>query len=943
MKQTLHYLSRKILLLFSLLMLHLAFNQSATAQSCDMNTSIGNGTYTWIGPNCNWQTASDYVAAGNCKWYVIDLSPGYTYTFKTGCGDGATANFDTWLEVRNYNYQGNYDDLLFQNDDGCPDPYLTSYLSFTANNTGIVLLKVTSYQGLYSGNYTLAYQATQNLTASFTTNISGNTVDFIDASTGVVSSYSWDFGDGTTSNVQSPTHTYNCPGTYNVVQTITDAFGCSSQNPSTVTVSGALVAPSFTNTISGNVVTFTNASTGPITSYNWNFGDGISTSNAPSPVQTYTCAGRYFVSLTITDPNGCTSSYSDYVEAQGDPQARFSIASVTGTTVSFADASTGSQLTWNWDFGDGSTSTTQNPTHTYACPGDYTVRLVVGSFGPCTSREALANVTVNGNPKADFYAVSNGSTVTLTNTSTGNITGYSWDFGDGGTSTATNPTRTYACPGYYWVQLTATSANGCVNTIGRSVNVEGDPSASFTTSINGLTVDLTDNSTSSTALTYSWYISDGSSYTIQNPSHTFTCPGTYYAYLTVENLTGCRSSFYKEIVIVGNPNPGFISTVLPNLTVSFANTTTGTATSFYWEFGDNEYSTLATPTHVYDCPGEYAVRLTVSGNGCDVTTSQTVTLTGSPQADFTSSASGSTVTFTNASIGSNLTYSWNFGSGGGTSTDANPAYTYSCGGRKYVTLEVTSPSGCRSTTTRIVEVRTDPFADYTYSSSGTTFNFVSTSVGNITDYRWYINDPNFNFLYSTLQNPTLNFTECGDYRVGLYITNGVGCMDYYESTVTTPVTAVSISDTTLIAAASGATYQWIDCNNGNAPIPGQVGQNFQVGTNGNYAVIVTVGTCSDTSECTTVTSVGLNNPALQPKLSVYPNPSYNRFNVMTEGAGEFNLTIYDLVGKAVYSQRFVSTGTQIQVVDLTDQPSGVYTLQLQSSNSGAITKRIIKQ
>lgn len=939
-KQLLNLFKRQGLFLL-LLTLLTGTNVSVSAQSCDPLVVYNNFEYAQLSPDptCSWQTLYDFAPGGNCKWYFFLGTAGTTYTFKTGCGDGAYADFDTYLAIYNWP-DGTF---MASNEDACDDPrpYL-SILTFTPSVTQWYFIKITDDWDYIGGNFALSYQATTNISASYNTTVNGNTVDFADASSGNITDWQWNFGDGGIDNVQNPSHTYTCPGTYTVSLVITDATGCSTQYQNSVTVSGALVSPSFTTSAAGNVISFTNTSSGTPTSYLWDFGDG-STGIAQSPVQTYTCSGSYIVTLTITDINGCTSSYTDGIYANGDPQASFSIASVNGTTVSLTDESTGQNLAWNWDFGDGNTDNTQNPSHTYACPGRYDIQLTVNSFGPCTSRIFSRSVTVVGSPTASFFSTSNGLNATFVNTSTGSgITNYEWDFGDGTNSTAPNPTHTYLCPGDYFVRLTAYTA-GCSNQSFRNVTVTGDPQADFSFSATGTIVNFTDLSVSSTGLTYHWYFGDGGQDGSANPTHDYGCGGTYDVVLEISNVTGCSSYIYKRVVVVGDPNPGFIANILPNQTVSFSNTSTGTTTGFDWDFGDGTTSNQSAPTHVYDCPGVYYVFLTAYGNTCNVVTYQRVEISGSPVADYTYSVNGSTVTFTDASTGTGLTHYWDFADGA-SSTDPNPVHTFACGGRKPVWHTVTTASGCSSYIQKNVEVQSDPYADFTYSENGNTVDFTSTSVGNIASYVWNFYDENFGYLtYSLSANPSQTFTTCGAKYADLYITNGNGCTDYVLDSLSIPMTDVSASDTILSAAATGATYQWIDCNNGNAAISGETGQSFHVGTNGNYAVVVTVGACSDTSECLTVTTVGISNPLAEANVSVYPNPSNNLFNVLTQGVGEFTLTVSDLMGRTVFAKHFTSAGTQIQVIDLKDQADGVYTLRLQSEGRSTVSKKLIKQ
>jgi PKD repeat protein len=139
---------------------------------------------------------------------------------------------------------------------------------------------------------------------------------------------------------------------------------------------------------------------------------------------------------------------------------------VAPLTVAFTDQSSGNPTSWRWDFGDGATSTIQNPTHTYAAPGTYTVSLTATNVAGSNTatRTDLVTATPPPAPTADLSAspTSGGAPldVAFSDRSSGNPTGWSWDFGDGTTSTAQNPLHTYSSPGSYTVSLTIINAGG---------------------------------------------------------------------------------------------------------------------------------------------------------------------------------------------------------------------------------------------------------------------------------------------------------------------------------------------------------------------------------------------------------------------------------------------------------------------------------------------------
>ncbi len=149
------------------------------------------------------------------------------------------------------------------------------------------------------------------------------------------------------------------------------------------------------------------------------------------------------------------------------PQAAFSANSTSGAapkTVAFTDSTTGGATAWNWDFGDGQTSTQQNPTHTYSASGIYNVTLNTSNAAGYSVESKTSYITIISPPVANFAAnVTSGGrplTVRFTDESTGSPTSWSWNFGDGQTSTSQNPVHTYTSSGTFTVSLTATNAAG---------------------------------------------------------------------------------------------------------------------------------------------------------------------------------------------------------------------------------------------------------------------------------------------------------------------------------------------------------------------------------------------------------------------------------------------------------------------------------------------------
>lgn len=236
------------------------------------------------------------------------------------------------------------------------------------------------------------------------TGISPLTVNFSDQSIGYISSWSWGFGDNSTSTEQNPTHAYDDPGTYTVSLSVTGPYGSDTETKTDyITVNYPAPVADFTaNPLSGVyplTVNFTDQSTGTITSWSWDFDDG-STSDEQNPAHTYNDPGTYTMELTVNGPGGTdTETKADYIVVEHEtPVANFTADNTIGVaplTVNFGDASTGDITSCLWDFGDNKTSTEENPAHTYDNPGIYTVSLFVSGPHGSDTEVKLGYITVS--------------------------------------------------------------------------------------------------------------------------------------------------------------------------------------------------------------------------------------------------------------------------------------------------------------------------------------------------------------------------------------------------------------------------------------------------------------------------------------------------------------------------------------------------------------------
>ncbi|MCP3917374.1 MAG: PKD domain-containing protein, partial [bacterium] len=463
----------------------------------------------------------------------------------------------------------------------------------------------------------------------------------------------------------------------------------------------------------------------------------------------------------------------------------------------FSDLSTGEVTSWSWDFGDGNTSTVQNPGHNYALSGNYTVALTATGPGGSDTETKTAYVSVNAaTPVPEFMGNPTSGTaplaVSFTDLSTGEITSWSWDFGDGNLSTEQNPSHTYTASGVHSVSLSVTGPGGAdtetkpgyitVNAAAPVAEFSGSPTGGMAP----LLVAFSDLSTGEIT-SWAWDFGDGGTSTLETPSHTYVADGTYTVALTVTGPGGMDTETKTDYVTVSATVPvvefsGDPQTGLAPLTVDFVDESEGTITSWAWDFGDGNTSALQFPGHTYTASGVYTVSLTATGPGGSATETKIDYITANaatPVAEFsanpTSGLAPLAVTFSDLSSGEVASRSWNFGDGG-TSTMQSPSHTYVADGDYTVSLTVTGPGGTDTETKLdyITVSTTAPVAEFSGAPLNgttpvTTF-FTDLSTGIITDWLWDFGHGET----STAQNPFHDFRFLGPQTVSLTVTGPGG-------------------------------------------------------------------------------------------------------------------------------------------------------------------------
>jgi len=802
-----------------------------------VNTSNGANTYSWDFGNGSGSTAENPVAVYNVPGiYNVTLiataSNGQSDTLvqtayiqvanspvssfiqnaTTGCPymtsvtfTNTSANSDSWLwdfgdgttctqqnPVHVFPIAGTfYVKLIAYNSNGCSHLYTAT--------TPIVI----NPQPAVSFDASQVLLCEPGEQVSFTPTVTNN------------STYNWDFGNGNTSTLATPSTVYNLPGIYDVKLICSNQFGCldTLMQPAIITVKTPVIPTMSLSTATGCLplnVTFNTPVSAGISSYNWDFGDG-SGSPASNVSHAYNNAGTFNISLSITTIDGCTYSNlnGNQVEIPAPAVPMFSASNTNGCaplTVSFTNQSQNA-VSYNWDFGTSNYSTAVNPTYTYGGAGNFTVILHAFNSAGCESVYSLPNAVTTTRPYAGFSASNVGGcgplTVNFINQSTGAVQ-YLWYFGDGSTSTQQTPVYTYNVPGVYTVSLVAVSAAGCRDSVGQVglINVF-NPAGNFSpppVKNECVPFEMSFNNNTSGATGWLWDFGDGTTSNLPNPEHTYTIPGDYTVSLVVYMSGGCNHYYpdYQSYHLK-QLNAGYILSIdCTNGGVQFTDTTTD-ATSWLWNFGDGTVSTEQNPFHPYDNE-IFTVTLTVGNDiGC------TQSIMGLNQADMTSCTGGSgapgiggseTIINNNIDVRGCVIYQgqffnpyinsttllWDFGDGfTATTQDANHDYVYA--GVFTVKLVLQESTGSIDTIiyneALKIGLASSSFTITHYPDCNNPEVVIQDNSINAYSWLWYFGDG----TTDTVQNPSHLYSNTDPYTITLAVSDTLGCVCQTSATV----------------------------------------------------------------------------------------------------------------------------------------------------------------
>ncbi len=546
--------------------------------------------------------------------------------------------------------------------------------------------------------------------------------------------YIWDFGDGnnTTTSASLTSYNYVGSGTFNPSVTLVDNNGCKQIVASIIGIN--IIGPDADfsiqpNACSNALVPINNLSEAPaefpISTFIWNYGDGtIDTLASSEAKHKYVKPGKYNIKLTIIDSVGCM----DVVSKPGiilvtQPKSSFTISDSLNcliSNVTFASTSSGMNLKYYWNLGDGIIANQQQVTYKFKNEKEYNIKLVVTDTFGCIDSLTKTRAVKVANVKAVMQTRDSLSScppfiITLWNKST-NYSSFYWDFNDRSFSNLDSPSHYYNVPGVYKIKLITKGYGECTDTATTTITLLG-PSGKFR--YNPYTICspgvATFIASTSNKASFIWDFGDGTitrttdSVTI----HDYVNPGKYKPKLLLVDVAGCQVPIIgKDTIIIIKAKAAIkniTSLSCDSTTVQFFDSSRvdfDRVAVYTWNFGDGSKDTIyQNPVHFYQAPGNYPVTLTIkTKNGCtNTSTLQTaIKVVKSPSIKIVSDAGvckDNTTLFRGEELvkdTSVLKWKWDFGNGQTATLQNPPVQLFNTAASYVIKVSVTNSSGCNA-------------------------------------------------------------------------------------------------------------------------------------------------------------------------------------------------------------------------------------------------------
>ncbi len=560
-----------------------------------------------------------------------------------------------------------------------------------------------------------------------------------------------------------------------------------------------------------------------------------------------------------------------------------------GDAYSFTNNSTVTYgtLEYIWDFGDGSSSSpAPDPSHIFPGPGTYQVKLSIKSSLYGAEDDTTISVTVYENPVAAFKNTNQCEGVALTFQNNSSINSGSlsflWEFGDGNTSSSTNPTHTYANAGQYNVKLTATTANtGCKSVFTKNVYQFPKPNADFVVPQGGVcsNVEASISNTSTIASGKQgawWSFGDNSNSSNFQGNHTYTSSGTFTIKLLAVSEFNCKDSTEKQITVKETPKPSFIANqYCAKKQTIFTNTSIEAFPGpvYQWTFSDNTSFGTKDVTKSWLKEDHYTVTLKTSyANGCSASITEEIEILPQPKAEFEVQdiCSGEMANLVNKTFDSrnDIQFFWDFSIG--TSTDRNPQVRFepSVTTTYTIILAASYPNACSDTAYRSFTVNENPVCDFTYQNLGKLQYSFTPANSSYVKYYWQFGNGDV----SNSTQATYTYNKKSKYNVTLEAENDKGCKCNKTITIQLTTDLQSVND--------------------------------------------------------------------MPELSIVPNPNTGLFQVSNSEGKSMKIDVMDITGKVI---KTIDASEAEATIDMQDAAAGVYFVKVTIDGVSTTTKIVINK
>jgi PKD repeat protein len=728
----------------------------------------------------------------------------------------------------------------------------------------------------------------------------------------------------------------------------------------------------------------------------WSFGDN-QTSTDPNPTHQYSTSGDYTVSLQVTAENGCNNYVEKTISIYDEPIPDFQIPVTsplcTNQNYVFENTSatdSGYPVTWQWKVNSVDQASTEDLNYTFTQADNQSVTLTASIPG-CENTITKPISTLTEGPLVDFSVPTircEDDALLFTNATQGSVSGYTWNFGDGNSSTDINTSNVYATSGVYSLTLTATNAAGCFNFNTQNIQVYAKPVVDFNT-INPCDgqptslLDATPPPTDSNLASWQWNFDDNTNVSfLKNTQHVFATAGDYNVSLLVTTSAGCSNITEKLVTIKPTPIPDFTYTpACVGKEITFSGTSTGTITYWDWQAGGSASggAALQEIKRTIGTSGSSSAILTVTGsNGCygQIVKELIIPPALVPNFSVLKNCVNQETEFMDATIDAVdpiVTYLWE-APGGLTSTESPAIFSFDLTGTRNVKLTVITETGCSYTATKSVPILLGPEASFTVSHEigGPPLEVAFTNTSsNATSFYWEFND--VVQTTSTAGSPTFTYNELGEYEAVLTAFSPQLCVSTASKiiTVVIPIVDVMLTNLELQQLAGGSIKPKVTIvNNSNVPLTnvsllldvagvtvrefvnssipagGSLQHTVRFELPGSQGVDYFCAEAEVEDISVLDNKVCLNLEKSLTSLTPYPNPAADLISVEWISNDESNVTItlVNAMGREVKNYEVQSQlGFNPLLIDTAGMSSGVYLVRIQHKGLSKVYRIVVNK